>query len=612
MNRLSTILILCTPLLLSAQLPAPSGEFVPTWAKEAIWYQIFPERFRNGDPGNDPTLSSLKGADPQEMPKAWEISPWGSDWYKLQPWELQNGEPEMWKHLLRRRYGGDLQGIIDKLDYLQNLGVTALYLNPVFESPSLHKYDGATYHHIDPHFGPDPEGDRARMATEDPLDPTTWVWTQADELALELIRQCHARGIRIIFDGVFNHMGLSSFAFQDVLTHQQRSPYKDWFIINSWDDPTAGTRFSYQGWFGVLSLPELAEDDQGIVAGPREYIFAATDRWMNPKGLGPAAGIDGWRLDVAFCIGHPFWKTWRRHVRELNPEAYLTAEIVDRPEVVIPYMQGDEFDGEMNYNFAFTCAEFFLYPPDMRIQADEFDRRLRELRDLYPPGVAYASMNLFGSHDVNRIASCIVNAGIGSWRDCGTYFSISKALENPDYSPRKPTKRELRLLQLMTIFQMTYVGAPMIYYGDEVGMWGANDPDCRKPMIWEDLAYEDEVTNPDQSRRPADVVEVDRELFRHLQKMIAIRKAHPALQTGSYRTILADTIADVFAFERKKGADQVFVVLNNQDDQQRLDLPNLPPGRYVDLVSGLTFVSDGQRLPITVPSQWGCVLVRKP
>ena len=215
MNRLSTILILCTPLLLSAQLPAPSGEFVPTWAKEAIWYQIFPERFRNGDPGNDPTLSSLKGADPQEMPKAWEISPWGSDWYKLQPWELQNGEPEMWKHLLRRRYGGDLQGIIDKLDYLQNLGVTALYLNPVFESPSLHKYDGATYHHIDPHFGPDPEGDRARMATEDPLDPTTWVWTQADELALELIRQCHARGIRIIFDGVFNHMGLSSFAFQD-------------------------------------------------------------------------------------------------------------------------------------------------------------------------------------------------------------------------------------------------------------------------------------------------------------------------------------------------------------------------------------------------------------
>lgn len=612
MNRLSTILILCAPLLLSAQLPAPSGEFVPPWAKEAIWYQIFPERFRNGDPGNDPTLSSLKGADPQEMPKAWEISPWGSDWYKLQPWELQNGEPEMWKHLLRRRYGGDLQGIIDKLDYLQNLGVTALYLNPVFEAPSLHKYDGATFHHIDPHFGPDPEGDRARMATEDPLDPTTWVWTQADELALDLIRQCHARGIRIIFDGVFNHMGLNSFAFQDVLTHQQRSRYRDWFIINSWDDPTAGTRFSYQGWFGASSLPELAEDDQGIVAGPRDYIFAATDRWMNPKGLGPEAGIDGWRLDVAYCIGHPFWKTWRRYVRELNPEAYLTAEIVNKPEVVIPYMQGDEFDGEMNYNFAFTCAEFFLYPPDMRIQADEFDRRLQELRDLYPPGVAYASMNLFGSHDVNRIASCIVNAGIGSWRDWGTYFSISKALENPDYSPRKPTKRECHLLRLMTIFQMTYVGAPMIYYGDEVGMWGGNDPDCRKPMLWEDLAYEDEVTNPDQSRRPADVVEVDRELFRHLQKMIAIRKAHPALQTGSYRTILADTIADVFAFERRKGADRVFVVLNNQEDQQRLLLPDLPPGRYIDLVSGLTFGSDGQGLPITIPAKWGCVLVRKP
>ncbi|KAA3659840.1 MAG: alpha-amylase, partial [Calditrichaeota bacterium] len=135
-------------------------EFVPQWAKSVIWYQIFPERFRNGDPGNDPTVNDIVGADPTELPKAWRVHPWGSDWYQLQDYEIENGDAALWKHLLRRRYGGDLQGIIDKLDYLHDLGITAIYLNPVFDSPSLHKYDGASYHHIDPNFGPDPKGDR--------------------------------------------------------------------------------------------------------------------------------------------------------------------------------------------------------------------------------------------------------------------------------------------------------------------------------------------------------------------------------------------------------------------------------------------------------------------
>ncbi|MDD3716473.1 MAG: alpha-amylase family glycosyl hydrolase, partial [Candidatus Marinimicrobia bacterium] len=133
---------------------AADSEFVPHWAKTVVWYQIFPERFRNGDTDNDPTVKDIAGADPQEPPKAWRIHPWGSDWYELQDYEKINSEPELWKHLLRRRYGGDLQGIIDQLDYLQELGITAIYLNPVFQSPSLHKYDGESYHHIDPNFGP--------------------------------------------------------------------------------------------------------------------------------------------------------------------------------------------------------------------------------------------------------------------------------------------------------------------------------------------------------------------------------------------------------------------------------------------------------------------------
>jgi glycosidase len=159
-------------------------------------------------PKNDPKLKDIKGSWPQDSTSPWQIHPWTSDWYKLQPYEKKNGK-DIWYNIQRRRYGGDLQGIINKLDYIQKLGCTAIYLNPIFEAPSLHKYDGASYHHVDPNFGPDPEGDRKLMLTETPDDPTTWVWTSADKLALKLIAEVHKRGMRIIFDGVFNHMGIN-------------------------------------------------------------------------------------------------------------------------------------------------------------------------------------------------------------------------------------------------------------------------------------------------------------------------------------------------------------------------------------------------------------------
>jgi len=458
-------------------------ETVPQWDKSAVWYQIFPERFRNGDPSNDPKLKDIIGADPAEMPKEWQIHPWGSDWHKLQPYEVKNGEPELWKHILRRRYGGDFQGIIDKLDYIKQLGFNAIYLNPVFDSPSLHKYDGASYHHADPNFGPDPEGDRRLIESENPLDPSTWVWTKADELLLKLIKECHKREIKVILDGVFNHMGVNSFAFQDLLKNQEKSPYKDWFIVKSFNDSVKGTVFDYEGWFGVKSLPEFKEDANGIVKGPRDYIFAATQRWMNPKGEGIENGIDGWRLDVAFCVGHKFWKDWRNHVKSINPEAYLTAEIVQPPQEVLPYLSGDEFDGEMSYNFAFACAEFFFDPKGKNISPTEFDQKLRELREIYPGGIPYVVQNLFGSHDSNRLGSYILNRGIGKYRNWGEYFNLSQASSNKNYNTSKPGKEDIRLQKLFILFQMTNVGAPMVYYGDEVGMWGANDPDCRKPMI---------------------------------------------------------------------------------------------------------------------------------
>ena len=584
-------------------------EFVPAWAKEVVWYQIFPERFRNGDPSNNPTVDDIRGADPADPPKAWQVHPWGSDWYELQPYERENGDRQLWRHLLRRRYGGDLQGIIDKLDYLQELGVTALYLNPVFDAPSLHKYDGASYHHVDPNFGPDPEGDRALMEQENSLDPDTWVWTSADELVLELIRKVHGCGMRIIFDGVFNHMGINSFAFRDLVVNQQDSPYRDWFIVTSWDDPSTPdvSEFDYQGWFGVESLPEFREDSTGLAPGPRDYVFAATERWMNPKGMGPEHGIDGWRLDVAFMVAHNFWKDWRKHVRSINPEAYLTAELVLPTEEVVPYFQGDEFDGEMSYNFAFASAEFFFDPPEKRISAAEFDRLLEEMRHAYPPEVAYVTMNLFGSHDANRIGSHIVNRGKASFRDWGEYFGWSKG-GNPDYDVSKPSDAERRMQKLFAILQMTYVGAPMIYYGDEVGMWGANDPDSRKPMVWSDLEYEPEAYNPDGTTREPDAVAVDEDLLAHYKHLIGIRNRHEALRAGAYRTLVADEGGDVFAFERTLGSERIIVALNSSESASEVVLPEMPAGCYRDLLTEEVYHAAGGSLPLSLPHKWGVVL----
>lgn len=567
-------------------------ETVPQWAKSAVWYQIFPERFRNGDPSNDPKLKDIIGADPAEMPKEWQIHPWGSDWHKLQPYEVKNGEPELWKHILRRRYGGDFQGIIDKLDYIKQLGFNAIYLNPVFDSPSLHKYDGASYHHADPNFGPDPEGDRRLIESENPLDPSTWVWTKADELLLKLIKECHKREIKVILDGVFNHMGVNSFAFQDLLKNQEKSPYKDWFIVKSFNDSVKGTVFDYEGWFGVKSLPEFKEDANGIVKGPRDYIFAATQRWMNPKGEGIENGIDGWRLDVAFCVGHKFWKDWRNHVKSINPEAYLTAEIVQPPQEVLPYLSGDEFDGEMSYNFAFACAEFFFDPKGKNISPTEFDQKLRELREIYPGGIPYVVQNLFGSHDSNRLGSYILNRGIGKYRNWGEYFNLSQASSNKNYNTSKPGKEEIRLQKLFILFQMTNVGAPMVYYGDEVGMWGANDPDCRKPMIWEDIQYEDSD------------VSINSDLFDFYKKAISIRRNNVSLNIGDFQTLITNDSENLYAFMRSSAKQKIVVVINNSDSDKVIQLPIKGKFKQIPLFDNIIIKEN----MITIGAKEGAIL----
>ena len=601
-----TVLVILTGAA-RGEAPMKTEEFVPDWAKDVVWYQIFPERFRNGDPSNDPTKDDIAGAFPEAPELPWRVHPWTSDWYARQDYERDAPLP-FHELVQRRRYGGDLQGIIDRLDYLQDLGVTAIYLNPVFDSPSSHKYDGISYHHIDPNFGPDPAGDRALMAQENPGDPDTWVWTSSDKLALELVKQCHARGMRVIFDGVFNHMGMTSWPFRDVVEKQQDSPYADWFTVKSWRDEAKGVEFDYEGWFGHKTLPEFREDEEGIVAGPRDYIFAATRRWMDPDGDGdPSDGIDGWRLDVAFCVAHPFWKKWRKVVKGVNPEAYITAELIDPVPKLKPYLEGDEFDAVMNYNFAFACSDYFA-DETTRISTTEFDRRLRELREAFPPGVAEVQQNLFGSHDTDRIGSHIVNRDrehAGNW---GAYFNFSK-VENGQYDPRKPTAEELESQKLFAVFQMTYVGAPMIYYGDEVGMWGANDPDCRKPMVWEDLDYEDEATLPDGSiKKSPDKVGVDEALRAHYRKLTGLRRDLPALRRGSFETVLIDDERQLYGFRRRLGTEEVLVVLNNSAARQ--EAPVEADGAWEDRWNGGRMVSSAGHLELSLPPRGACILVR--
>lgn len=589
---------------------SPRSDFVPDWAKGIVWYQIFPERFWNGDPSNDPRLEDQAGAWPHDLNPPWQVHPWTADWYELQPYERANGKG-IWHNLQRRRYGGDLQGILDRLDYLQELGVDGLYLNPVFQAPSSHKYDGATYHHVDPTFGPDPAGDRRLMAAETPHDPATWAWTAADRLLLRLVNEVHRRGMRLILDGVFNHMGVTSWAFTDVRRHQQASPYKDWFTITSWDNSQRGERFSYAGWFGVPELPELRKDEQGIVPGAADYIFAATRRWMDPDDDGdPTDGIDGWRLDVAFCVGHPFWKRWRRHVKAINPQAFLVGELFYTLEDLAGYLQGDELDAAMNYPFAYACAEYFVQETH-RIATSTFDRRLAEVRDAFPPCVAEVMQNLFSSHDTNRIGSHIVNRREANMRQWQQYCDWSSAQNNPTYDTRKPTAEERRLHRLFLLFQMTYLGSPMLYYGDEAGMWGANDPCCRKPMVWPELSYAAEKYRPDGSLLPTpDAVAFDHDLFDLTKRLIRLRKNNPALRHGDFEPVLVDDAKEVYAFRRRTGAQTALVALNRSRGPQRISLPAEAATQWTDvLANGQVYQAEDGMLALEVDGLWGCVLV---
>jgi glycosidase len=563
---------------------------VPEWAKTAVWYQIFPERFANGDKNNDPTPHDMEGAWPYSTPKGWQISPWTSDWFKLQPWEKANGHDFYWNSGVRR-YGGDLQGVINHLDYLKKLGITAIYFNPLFESPSHHKYDTGMYHHIDNNFGPNSKEDEKIWASENPGDPATWKWTSADSLFLELVNKCHKMGMKVIIDGVFNHVGTTFWAFQDVVKNQQNSKYKNWFIIKSWDNPkTPQNEFEYEGWNGVKDLPEIKKDSTyGLEKDFGEHIHSIIKRWMDPNNDGdPSDGIDGWRLDVAEKVPIVFWKTFRKWVKEENPNGYITGEIwwEDWPENKMfnasPWLQGNSFDGVMNYKFA-RAVKKFIADQKEQITPSAFADSLMILKKEYPADNYYALQSLMDSHDVDRIASQIVNPD--RW-----YDHNASAKDNKNYDERKPDKIEIQKQKLAVAIQMTMPGAPMVYYGDETGMWGGDDPDCRKPMVWPDKKYEIESVDPLNRKRPADSVYYNKNLFDWYKKLISIRENNKALSLGALHFFLTNNSNKTLGYSRILNGKTYLIVVNNNSVKSEVKISaemfDKHQGKIKDLVTG--------------------------
>ena len=457
----------------------------PAWVKDAVFYQIFPERFCNGDTANDPAGTE----------------PWG-------------GKPSTGNF-----FGGDLRGIINRLDYIASLGVNALYLNPVFASGSNHKYNTSDYLRIDPAFGD-------------------------ESVFRELVDSCHARGMRIILDGVFNHTGVDFFAFADLKKNGAKSRYARWYNVRGFPVGPVG-KPNYECWWGFGGLPKLMTANPGV----RQYLFDVTRHWLE-------AGIDGWRLDVPNEIPHEFWIEWRRLVKSVNPDAYILGEIWDDGT---PWLRGDQFDGVMNYPLRASCIDFFAAGT---ITVTRFDSVLELQRRRYPPGVAFSLFNLLGSHDTER------------------FLTLCRG--------------RARLWKLAVLFQMTYPGAPSLYYGDEVGMTGGKDPECRGTMIW-------------------DPVGQNGEMLRFTREAIALRRRLGVLRTGSFAPLVRDDRARVYGYLREDASEAAVVLLNRGEGEVRgaLSLSAVPGVRSWNQVWPAGEHSSGagrDSLIVTVPGMSGIVL----
>ncbi len=512
----------------------------PAWAQHAVWYQIFPERFRNGDKSNDPP----------------NTVPWTIKWNAQTPADAGRGGRG--NSVNNRRYGGDIQGIRAELPYLRSLGVTCLYLNPVFKSPSLHKYDTTDYRHVDDNFGF--AGDLAELSGETE-DPASWKWSRSDRLMLDFVAEAHRQGFKVIFDGVFNHAGSQFGPFLDARQNGKKSRFADWFNVSNWEP---FTWISFGGRAGG-NMPEFKKDPvTGLAPGPRDFVLAITKRWLAPDG-DASRGVDGFRLDYAQNVPRVFWVGYRKFVKAVKPDALITGEIWTPAS---SYLEGDTWDATMQYPFANALQAFFIGGSQKAITATVFADRLRLFDVDYPFQVALNQMNLLDSHDTDRWASRFVNADHPA--------EANPAGGRRSYNNSKPDGLEWQRMEQSLAVQMTYVGAPMVYYGDEAGMWGGNDPDDRQPMIWKDLPPNDDPE-----------VRFNQPLFDCYVRLIAIHRRFAALQTGFGRVIFADDARNLVAYSRDLGDARVYVVVNRSAAPQSIDLEIGAHGKDVAMMDWL-------------------------
>lgn len=373
--------------------------------------------------------------------------------------------------------------------------------------------------------------------------------------------------MRIIIDGVFNHTGVEFWAFKNIVEKGKNSQFADWYKIESFDDPcTPQNEFDYRGWWNIKSLPEFNRTNDDLYPGPKQYIYHATSRWMDPDGDGnPSDGIDGWRLDVVRDVPAGFWRDWSRLVKTLNHNAIIVGELWElSPDYIT---ESGPFDALMNYNFAYAVKKLFIDKRN-QIPVSVFIKMIEEVDETYPEENLLILQNLMTSHDTERLASMIKNPDRDYDRDGNE--------GNPEYDPSKPGAEDLETQKLIAAFQMTYRGAPMIYYGDEVGMWGADDPHCRKPMVWDELEYDDEVIDKSSGFQKGFgqySVEPEKDLLKFYKKLIRIRNANIELAKGEIKFLYSDDSRKLFAFERFYCNKKSIVVFNLGEEQAQLSLP---------------------------------------
>ena len=680
---------------------------VPNWAKEAVWYNIFPDRFYNGNHYNDPIFNEFgpEAFKPNILHEQnfveeyrWEKSNnvishfdrnrWTSDFREQVIWE-KLGEREIDYSLkYARMYGGDLQGIKEKIPYMKKLGINAVWLNPVFFSYQNHKYGANDFRHISPDFGTiktsgethgveinrsnkygnksyvDVLGNKATTSSELKLlevnlkgesrgkngygeteDPATWVWTESDLIMVDLIKEFHKNGIRVIFDGVFNHSSSEHWTFNMVLADGENSKYKDWYKFTDFgqhvpitDDMSDEQAFEtlianrkrtiYNAWGGFDSLPEFNTFNQEY----KEYIFNITRKWMyGPDGKESENwmeddGIDGWRLDVPNCLENQnFWNEWREVVKGSKKDSYITAELWGNASGDIN--GGNKFDTVMNYEWLKTVIGFFINQSReggvrYKLKAQDFFNELREKRTWYPYQALQASQNLNGSHDTDRLYSRIVNDVIGRNLEEGKQLEKGYNGIRPDlasnYHPnttidwRNSPIKPKDILKLISIFQMTYIGAPMLFYGDEVGMWGATDPYCRKPMLWKEFLYDNEKNPSHINQNEVYEQKVDSDLFEWYKKLIRIRLENKTLVYGKFREIFADNDREIIVYERVIEDHTIIVVINNSfNNWENVEFEtNYQDERFIDLVTeGRTFrTGSNGKIKLDLKAKEGLIL----